>query len=36
MNIGHIWMFSAYIAWMEIATGAWLFVPRQRKPKAKA
>lgn len=23
MTIAHVWMFAAYVAWMECVTGAW-------------
>lgn len=35
MTIAHIWMFSAYCAWMDCVTGAWMRPPRARKTGSK-
>lgn len=36
MTLAHIWMFSAYVMWVDCMSGAWLRVPRERKARERA
>jgi hypothetical protein len=35
MTYGHIWMFAAYVAWVDCMSGAWMYPPRPRKVDRK-
>lgn len=35
MTLAHIWMFAAYVMWMDCMTGAWMRAPRERKVEAR-